>query len=148
MRQLCLSVGFLLVACSSFQGPTGPQGPQGAKGDTGAKGEPGPQGMTGAAGTPGAQGATGGGLYVSNLQRYCVESYTRDGGGQALAYCESPDDLLLTGGCSGSGALLSTSSPGSCAEGRACWVCGWAAPPPAPGIPAATICCIRVDGGM
>jgi hypothetical protein len=150
MRLLIAVLVVSLSGCSAFQGPVGAQGPQGAKGETGPKGEPGPQGIPGVAGTPGAQGPMGGGVYVSQANAYCNDSTTLDGGTAAAASC-TQGDLLLTGGCFAGALTLATSRP-SFSNSTATWSCGWLpAATPADAIlsrPAATICCLRADGGV
>ncbi|WP_428263585.1 hypothetical protein [Haliangium sp.] len=106
------------------QGPQGPVGPQGAKGERGPPGPPGPQGIQGLQGPQGIQGPQGPqgpagppgppGAYAStsdlNRREHRVV-ITPGTVGSAVARCDRPTDLVVTGGCSAApvwlGQLLS-----------------------------------------
>ena len=161
---LAVSAAFALAACTGAQGPQGPQGPKGdtgsqglqgpqglpgAKGDTGAQGLPGVQGVPGTPGVAGPPGATGGGYYTRNSDRYCKTVSIVDGGAFLVVACNTPSDLLLTGGCNSAGLTITGSVPSA---SSAAWVCAWQpAPTPAEtafAFPSTTVCCIHADGGV
>ena len=78
-------------------GPAGPEGPQGIQGLQGAQGIQGPQGPQGPKGQSGPAGAYG---VKIDLGRH--ENRVSVGPGlvaTAIASCEKPHDLLVTGGC-------------------------------------------------
>jgi len=108
-------------------GPTGPQGIQGSagpQGDQGAVGPAGPEGPEGPEGPPGQPGTDGqDGLPRSKADVYVVN--TELGVQWNRAYCNDENDILLTGGCQGTGQLkVSRPEDGFLDDGVASgWVC-------------------------
>lgn len=159
MRSFIIAaVSIALFAGCSERGPQGEQGPQGEigpKGDTGPQGPKGDTGGKGDTGDTGQQGIPGGGLYTAHGDVYCNEVTTAPIVGtnpQAVAQCNSVDDLGLTGSCSGTNnpdAFLYENRPNlfSTVGSKAEWRCGWnfrsSTTPVALNDIRATVCCIR-----
>lgn len=83
---------------ATLTAPAGVKGDKGDKGDPGAKGDTGSQGLPGDQGVPGKDGKEG-----TVITKQSV--YTRTGAassGTSYAYCDDNNDVVLTGGCSGS----------------------------------------------
>jgi hypothetical protein len=83
------------------------KGDKGDKGDPGAKGDPGSQGVPGEQGVPGKDGEDGisitkGAIYMRNSEL---------SGGDAIAYCDDKNDVVLTGSCTGQGVLWGLIGP-------------------------------------
>lgn len=104
-------------------GPRGPQGIQGEQGPQGIQGSRGPQGPVGPKGSPGA--------YATKGDPYMRRGQLRIGPGQygaAVATCEDPRDILITGGCRAApawvGALTQATPENVTAKTRrAAWRC-------------------------
>ncbi|GAB4533393.1 MAG: hypothetical protein Tsb0020_49290 [Haliangiales bacterium] len=93
-------------------GPAGPTGPMGPRGERGPPGPPGPQGIQGLQGPQGLQGTQGiqgpigltgpAGGYASKdalTRREQRVTVTPSADASAVARCDRPTDLLVTGGC-------------------------------------------------
>lgn len=80
-------------------GPAGPAGQPGAPGPAGAAGAIGPQGPLGPAGPMGPPGTSSS---ITKANVYVTTASVFVGPGAiATAWCNSPKDVLLTGGCNG-----------------------------------------------
>ena len=167
MRSLLLAAfAISCLGCEIFQGPRGSQGPVGPRGPAGPEG---PAGMPGDAGPTGPRGPRGGGLYVDRRATYQVNRtglFMADGGiitnlAIMSVYCDTPEDLPLTGSCDGvradDGATLITNSPfirwdEGGASSPAGWSCAWQFPSSATVVDlpmaSAHIVCIKADAGM
>lgn len=113
-------------------GPRGQPGPPGPRGPQGIQGEQGPQGIQGSRGPQGPVGPKGSpGAYATKGDPYVKRGQLRIGPGQygaAVATCEDPRDILITGGCRASpawvGALTQATPENVTAKTRrAAWRC-------------------------